>query len=169
MKKINSTLASIITALFFLSTALPYDAYAAKATKEKGFSQMQPATGSKVFIFNSKRLKWAVYDADGRLIKTGRAVGGKRYCPDVKRGCRTPVGTFRIYHKVGPHFRSSKYPIPTGGALMPWGMFFHKGFAIHGSNDLPNRHASHGCIRVHPSNAKWLNHTLPIGTKVIVK
>lgn len=132
------------------------------------FSTIDIATaGSKVFKFSNSGLNWTVTE-NGRVIRSGHGVGGKSYCPDIKRGCRTPVGSFRIYSKAGPHFKSSIYPRPRGGAPMPWAMFFRGHYAIHGSNDVPNRPASHGCIRVYPSDARWLSHNLPIGTKVIV-
>lgn len=159
----------ILSFLLIFSLAFVEPIQAKNASHESDALSSRPATGNMVFIFETSKLKWAVYDSDGQLIRTGRAVGGRSYCPDVHRGCRTPVGTFQIYHKVGPNFVSSKYPLPHGGAHMPWGMFFHKGYAIHGSNDMPSRHASHGCIRVYPSDAKWLNHLLPIGTTVIVR
>ena len=39
---------------------------------------------------------------------------------------------------------------------MPWSVFFHGGYAIHGTTDIRHlgRVASHGCIRLHPDNAK---------------
>ncbi len=36
-------------------------------------------------------------------------------------------------------------------------MFFYRGFAIHGSNEVPGRNASHGCVRVYKEDAQWLN------------
>jgi lipoprotein-anchoring transpeptidase ErfK/SrfK len=41
---------------------------------------------------------------------------------------------------------------------MPWSVFFKGGYAIHGTNAIRRlgRPASHGCIRVHPRNAKKL-------------
>jgi hypothetical protein len=125
-------------------------------------------TSGKVFIFDPPRLQWAVYD-NGKLVRSGHAVGGKRNCADIHRPCLTPSGTFRIHSKQGPNFRSSIYPLPHGGASMPYAMFFHGGYAIHGSNEVPNHPASHGCIRVYPSDARWLSHYLPVGTKVVVK
>jgi len=41
---------------------------------------------------------------------------------------------------------------------MPYSIFFHGGYAIHGSYEI-NRlggPASHGCVRLHPSNAATL-------------
>ena len=41
---------------------------------------------------------------------------------------------------------------------MPHAIFFHHGFAIHGTNYVSRlgRRASHGCVRLHPSNAATL-------------
>lgn len=134
------------------------------------FPSQRIATGDNVFIFDPQRLQWAAYDSDGQLLRTGKASGGKGYCADVKRSCRTPKGSFSVYRKGNSACKSSKFPIGRGGAPMPYCMFFHKGYAIHGSPDVPNRHASHGCIRVLPKEAKWLSvNFIKLGTTVIVK
>jgi lipoprotein-anchoring transpeptidase ErfK/SrfK len=41
---------------------------------------------------------------------------------------------------------------------MPHSIFFHRGFAIHGSYEISRLGgpASHGCIRLHPANAAVL-------------
>jgi len=128
------------------------------------------ASGSNTFVFNPRINRWYAYDNTGSLIKTGRASGGKGYCADVKRACRTPVGSFRVYHKRGADCKSSKYPIGKGGAKMPYCMFFRGGYAVHGSYDVPNYNASHGCVRVRPGAAQWLHRNfMKHGTRVIVK
>lgn len=128
------------------------------------------AHGRNTFVFNPKRLTWGAYDPDGKLVNSGRASGGAGYCRDVNRRCRTPVGHFSVYRKGHAGCRSSKYPIGRGGAPMPYCMFFRGGYAIHGSPDVPNYNASHGCIRVPPSDAKWLHRNfINHGTKVIVR
>lgn len=135
------------------------------------FPKTRPATGKKVFIFDPKATAWAAYDASGHLVKTGSASGGKAFCEDVGRPCRTVTGKFRVYSKKGEDCRSSKYPIETnGGAKMPYCMHFHGGYSIHGAYEVPNYNASHGCIRVLPSAARWLSHNfVDVGTTVIVK
>jgi len=44
------------------------------------------------------------------------------------------------------------------GSPMPHSIFFHGGYAIHGSYETKylGRPASHGCVRLHPSNAAAL-------------
>jgi lipoprotein-anchoring transpeptidase ErfK/SrfK len=41
---------------------------------------------------------------------------------------------------------------------MPYAIFYKGGYAVHGTYDLKRlgRPASHGCVRLHPSNAKKL-------------
>jgi hypothetical protein len=134
------------------------------------FPKQREATGKNVFVFSPAKLAWAAYDGTGRLVRHGRASGGAKWCADEGRPCRTPAGSYAVYRMKGADCKSSKYPIGRGGALMPYCMFFHGGYAIHGSPDLPDYNASHGCVRVHPTDAKWLyNNFIRHGTRVIVQ
>lgn len=126
--------------------------------------------GRRLFIYNPETLTWKVYDRDGSFVRSGRGSGGRSYCPDIGRRCRTPVGTFSVIAKEGPDFKSSRYPVPRGGAPMPYAMFFTTNFAIHGSYELPGYNASHGCIRVTPTDARWLSQNfLDYGSRVVVQ
>jgi hypothetical protein len=71
----------------------------------------------------------------------------------ARRGYRTPVGTFRP-GRMHKRYFSRKYH----GSPMPHSVFFLGGYAIHGTNDIRNlgRPASHGCVRLHPDNARRL-------------
>jgi hypothetical protein len=125
---------------------------------------------ANTFVFYPSKLKWVAIDDNGTVVKSGRASGGRRYCPDIGRSCRTPSGTFSVISEGGPDCKSSRYPVGTGGAKMPYCMFFSKYYAIHGSDDVPNYNASHGCIRVRPADARWLQHNfISIGSRVVVK
>lgn len=122
------------------------------------------------FIFNPNTLTWKAVDANGQVIRTGRGSGGRSYCPDTHRGCKTPSGVFRVVSKGGAGCRSSRFPIGRGGSPMPYCMFFSKNYAIHGSYEVPNHNASHGCVRVTPKDANWLSHHfVKVGTKVVIK
>ncbi len=134
------------------------------------FTQLASNSGKKLFIFDPTQLRWFAYGPSGNLVASGRASGGRNYCPDIGRRCHTPVGTFHVTGKGGPGCVSSKFPVGEGGAPMPWCMYFHGGFAIHGSYEVRNYNASHGCIRIEPSDAKWLSQEfMDIGTTVIVR
>ena len=122
------------------------------------------------FVFNPRTLSWVAINHNGHVVKSGRASGGRHYCPDIKRACRTPTGTYTIHSKGGVDCRSSRYPVGHGGAKMPYCMFFSQYYAIHGSDEVPHYNASHGCIRVPPSDARWLSqHFIRVGTKVVIK
>ena len=71
----------------------------------------------------------------------------------ARPGYRSPVGTFRPTALVRYH-RSTIY----SGSPMPYSIFFLRGYAIHGSYETKylGHPASHGCIRLHPSNAAAL-------------
>ncbi len=114
--------------------------------------------GRKIFIFDPKATAWGAYDEYGDRVMTGSASGGKDFCEDVKKPCRTVTGTFHVYNKRGVNCLSGEYPVETeGGAKMPYCMYFFQGYTIHAGYEVPAYNTSHGCIRVLPSAAKWLN------------
>jgi lipoprotein-anchoring transpeptidase ErfK/SrfK len=68
-------------------------------------------------------------------------------------GYGTPSGTFHPQSMMRSYFSRKYYNAP-----MPHAIFFYYGFAIHGTNDISRLGgpASHGCVRLHPSNAATL-------------
>jgi lipoprotein-anchoring transpeptidase ErfK/SrfK len=68
-------------------------------------------------------------------------------------GYGTPSGTYHPQAMMRSYFSKKYYNAP-----MPHAIFFHGGFAIHGSYDIARLGgpASHGCIRLHPSAAATL-------------
>lgn len=136
------------------------------------FPEYGDATGNRYIVISLSKHAFGAYNENGQLQYWGPISGGKNYCPDVRRGCRTPTGYFAIYNKGGAGCASSKYPIGRGGAPMPYCMFFHGGYALHGSYDVPGYHASHGCVRMYKDDAKWLNKVFTNGVHkvpVIIK
>lgn len=132
------------------------------------FAHKVNTSGRKLLLIDLKKHAFAAYNKHGYLVHWGPVSGGQNWCSDVGRPCRTVIGSFKIYRKQGPGCISSKFPLPDGGAKMPYCMHFYRGYALHGSQ-LPGYHASHGCVRLFADDAKWINHNFaPIGTKVIV-
>ncbi|KTC73174.1 L,D-transpeptidase [Legionella bozemanae] len=132
------------------------------------------ADGEKQIIVDQEKLAWAAYNHQGHLVKWGPISSGRDKCVDSPKSCRTLTGTFRVFSKENEQCRSNTYD----NAKMPYCMYFHKGFALHGSNDIPGYRASHGCVRLFTEDAKWLNHEFIelssenndfLGTKVIIK
>ncbi len=70
-----------------------------------------------------------------------------------RRGYATPRGTYRP-KRLARRWYSTKYH----GSPMPWSIFYSGGYAIHGTTETRRlgRRASHGCIRLRPSNARRL-------------
>jgi lipoprotein-anchoring transpeptidase ErfK/SrfK len=90
-------------------------------------------------------------------VSTGRA------------GYGTPNGVFHPQRLARTWFSRKYYNSP-----MPHSIFFHGGFAIHGSYEISRLGgpASHGCVRLHPSNAATLYALVqsqgPANTRIIV-
>lgn len=87
----------------------------------------------QVYVNGLRRYNWAVSTA--------------------RSGYRTPTGTYKPIRMHKTYF-SRKYH----GSPMPHSIFFHGGYAIHGTDYVKSlgRPASHGCVRLHPSNAAAL-------------
>jgi lipoprotein-anchoring transpeptidase ErfK/SrfK len=82
--------------------------------------------------------------------------GVRRYTWSVstgRSGYQTPAGVFHPQWMAARWF-SSIYD----NAPMPHAIFFHGGFAIHGSYEIRRlgEPASHGCVRLHPAAAAIL-------------
>lgn len=125
----------------------------------------------RTFIFDPKVSAWAAYDEEGHRVMTGSGSAGVDVCEEnPNESCRTITGTFHMYNKRGADCLSGEYPVDKkGGAKMPYCMYFYRGFTIHAAYEVPDHPSSHGCVRVLPSAAKWLNEEfMQVGTKVIV-
>jgi len=107
---------------------------------------LRPGRGGRVTAKVSlSRQRMNVYQG-GRLLHSWKVSTGRK-------GYNTPRGTWRV-HRMHKRYFSKKYD----NAPMPYAMFYHRGFAIHGTNSIKRlgRRASHGCVRLHPSNAAQL-------------
>jgi hypothetical protein len=131
----------------------------------------QIASQERVIVVDPRVHAWGAYE-NGNLVRGGIATAGGDWCDDIKRPCRTSVGTFRISSLGSPDCISHKYPKPHGGGLMPYCMFFHGDQSLHGSPDdlLADNNLSHGCVRMRIQDAEWVRYNFAnVGTKVIVK
>jgi L,D-transpeptidase catalytic domain len=101
---------------------------------------------AKVVVTIDKSTQHMSVSVDGTprynfAVSTGRA------------GYGTPSGTYRPQRLARSWFSKKYYNSP-----MPHSIFFHGGYAIHGSYEISRLGgpASHGCVRLHPSNAATL-------------
>jgi hypothetical protein len=109
-------------------------------------SMLASAAGAHVLINVDKSSQQMTVSVDGTpryryVVSTGRP------------GLGTPSGTFHPERMELTWFSKKYYNSP-----MPHSIFFHGGFAIHGSYEISQLGgpASHGCIRLHPDNAAEL-------------
>jgi lipoprotein-anchoring transpeptidase ErfK/SrfK len=118
----------ILAALLGLALILPVKAFAGVVAQIDLSSQRM-----HVFVNGKPAYTWKVSTA--------------------RPGYRTPTGTYKPYHLARRHYSSIYNNSP-----MPHSIFFYKGYAIHGSYETKQlgRPASHGCVRLHPSNAARL-------------
>jgi len=129
-------------------------------------------TNESVVVVDPRVHVWGAYSANGDLEKAGIASAGSDYCRDLGRRCHTRVGTFRVFSLGGPGCISHIFPIPRGGAPMPYCMYFNTGQALHGVPDyeVGEGNFSHGCVRLRVIDAEWLRYNfVHIGTKVIIQ
>lgn len=117
-----------LAALLGLVLAMPGAAYAGVVAQISLSSQRM-----LVYVNGERRYTWKVSTA--------------------RPGYRTPTGNYKPYHLARRHYSSIYNNSP-----MPHSIFFYKGYAIHGSSETKQlgRPASHGCVRLHPSNAARL-------------
>ena len=119
-----------------------------KKNSHSSLSMMSPKTVSGPISITS--------DISTQSLTVASESGRTIYSFDVstgRTGYSTPTGNFRPIrmHKM---WYSSKYE----NAPMPYSIFFHGGYAIHGTTDLAHlgQIASHGCVRLDPKNAEKL-------------
>jgi lipoprotein-anchoring transpeptidase ErfK/SrfK len=119
---------AVISACFAL-LMLAADAAAANVVAKISISQQT----MEVVVNGRTAHRWAVSTGAGRA--------------------RTPTGTFRPI-RMHRQWYSRRY----NNAPMPHSIFFYKGYAIHGTDQISRlgRPASKGCIRLHPKNAAAL-------------
>ncbi|MBA5778460.1 L,D-transpeptidase [Stappia sp. F7233] len=107
---------------------------------------LQPArAGTVIARIDLSEQKMVVY-VNGRRLQSWPV-------STARRGYRTPTGTFRPGRMHRRYFSKKYHNSP-----MPWSVFFYGGYAIHGTDAVRSlgRPASHGCIRLHPANARHL-------------
>ena len=107
---------------------------------------ISPSGHASVLVHIDKSHQRMTVSVDGQArhswpVSTGRA------------GFGTPSGTFAPQRLARRWFSRKYYNSP-----MPYSIFFHGGFAIHGSTEIRRLGgpASHGCVRLHPIHAATL-------------
>lgn len=120
---------SLVALFILISGFLAVPAFSAAVEARIDISQQ------KMYVYQNGRLKhrWSISTA--------------------RRGYITPRGSYRPTRMYKEYY-SKKYD----NSPMPHSIFFRGGYAIHGTGYIKSlgRPASHGCVRLHPSNAATL-------------
>ena len=121
----------------------------------------------------------------------GKKLVGETIVSTGRTGFDTPPGTYRVIQKDQNHAStlygdfvdaagevvkggvdSTKDHAPEGsvfrGAKMPYFLRFHAGYGLH-AGYVPNRRASHGCVRLPREMARHFFENAPAGTPVILR
>ncbi|HPU40313.1 MAG TPA: L,D-transpeptidase family protein [Microthrixaceae bacterium] len=80
---------------------------------------------------------------------------------DVCGVSKTPGGVFKFYRRYEGNRQG-----PLGGMMNP--VYFNYGIAVHGAHNVPNKPASHGCIRIPESIADYFPSLVKNGDRVYV-
>jgi peptidoglycan hydrolase-like protein with peptidoglycan-binding domain len=119
--------------------------------------------GAHVEVDISRQVLFIVDDAgEVTLIVPVSTGSGEKYF-DKSKGkfevASTPRGTFKFYNKV-----SGTRVAPLGQLYYP--SYFKEGWAVHGSNSIPPKPASHGCVRVPRGADAKLFKLMPKGMEI---
>lgn len=113
--------------------------------------------GANLQILVSKQNQTLVVYDGAKIVATSRVSTGKE-------GHTTPSGIFSIIQKAKYH-ESNLY----SNAPMPWMQrITWSGVALHESSSVPNRPASHGCVRMPDNFARTLYGMTSLGAHVII-
>lgn len=136
MKRLVTVIVSLIAAVVFTFSA-------AEAKPRKNYKARQPAAVQVHIDIGSQTMSVRVNGFPYAYWRVSTA----------RSGYYTPRGTFGVTRTAKVYY-SRKYD----NSPMPNSVFFHGGYAIHGTGYIKSlgRPASHGCVRLHPANAAKL-------------
>lgn len=128
-----------------------------------------PADGEKWIDVNLSNHTATTYEGTNVVLGPVAMVNGATATPTV-------TGTFAIYAKYDSKTMrgfEADGVTPYVTENVPWAMFFHGGYALHGapwrsSFGYAGSRGSHGCINLPVSTAKKIYDWAPIGTVVVV-
>jgi lipoprotein-anchoring transpeptidase ErfK/SrfK len=120
--------------------------------------QLRGGPDTRIEVDLTRQLAHVVRDGTRVVTLHISSGNGEAYRGGTAYG-RTPVGDFRVERRIHGERHAE-----LGILYDP--LYFHRGYAIHGSNSVPNHPASHGCVRVTRADARWLIANIADGTPV---
>lgn len=97
------------------------------------------------------------------LVVRGGIVERAVHASTGARRFATPRGRFVVIRRERTSW-SHPYSV-----WLPYALYFHRGWAIHGYARVPDRPASHGCIRLPLPDARLVFEETQLGTNVIIR
>lgn len=130
--------------------------------RESAFPKARETGYAHVEVDLDRQVLLVVSDDDRVRILPASTGNGKTFMDDGQESISyTPRGRFLVYDKsVGWETG------PLGSVYYP--NYISGGVAIHGSRNVPNQPASHGCIRIPVFAAREVSRLLKVGTIVLV-
>ena len=133
---------------------------------EAGIRPGVTLSGDGVEVVLDRQILVVVRDGRARTILNTSTGNGEEYRSTSGNLAiaTTPKGRFTVYRAVDGQLTNS-----LGELWRP--RFFHRGFAVHGSPNVPPWPASHGCARLSNAaiNMVWARDLMPIGSRVVVR
>ncbi|MGI6536365.1 MAG: L,D-transpeptidase family protein [Eggerthellaceae bacterium] len=127
-------------------------------------AQAQRSSTNYLVMVSTSKFHMGVFKRSGGSWKL------KHYwvCSVGKKATPTPHGTFRTYtrgYSFGNGFTCYWYTAFYGGYMMHSQTYYQNTFRIKGGS--LGKRASHGCVRIDISHAKWVYYHIPLGTTVV--
>ena len=137
-----------------------------KRALEQGVRPKVTLSGDGVEIVLERQILVVVRDGRASTILNTSTGNGEEYTSTSgnRAIATTPRGSFTVYRAVDGPLTNS-----LGELWRP--RFFHRGFAVHGSPNIPPYPASHGCARLSNAaiNMIWARDLMPVGSRVVVR
>lgn len=123
-------------------------------------TRQSPATyGRKLIEVDLSKQTLTAWQGDQQMLHT--------YISSGTYETPTVTGRFLVSWKTpNQHMYGDDFDLPN----VPWVMYFHEGYAIHGAYWHANfgMPMSHGCVNMVPSQAQFLYEWAPVGTEIWV-
>ena len=137
-----------------------------KRALEQGVRPKVTLSGDGVEIVLERQILVVVRDGRASTILNTSTGNGEEYTNTSgnRAIATTPRGSFTVYRAVDGPLTNS-----LGELWRP--RFFHRGYAVHGSPNIPPYPASHGCARLSNAaiNMIWARDLMPVGSRVVVR
>ena len=135
----------------------------ARIASPTGAGPRQDLSGPRVEVDLDRQILFLVDGEGGESVLNISSGSGKKYAkPDGGESVAyTPTGDYMVERRVDGLREAA-----LGTLYRP--LYFHKGWAIHGSSTVPGYPASHGCVRTANVDQDFVFSALPDGAPIVI-